>query len=343
MKLVSVIVPIYNKQKQLSKCILSLLNQTYENIEIILVDDGSKDNSLKICEKFKRKDARIKVISKINEGVDYARYDAIKISCGDYISFVDSDDFVPKNCIGLLVNALEKNNADISIGSYKRVLGGRIVINDTTKNDVYNYKNLNHNTIIQEYLESFCGWGKMPVMLWAKLYKKSLFDNIVPTGISYGEDLCMNLELMTKAEKVVTIPQCVYFYRWGGVTNFIKKRVYNDAIVQYELKVEYFKKYNRLDCIEMANVELCNYFLSYVDYCVDNLSDEEMREEVQNCLFEDILVSASSNVSFSWFDEEKRYFNIKSQDIENLINISKSNKNKRKCKNILMKFVRFFV
>lgn len=120
---VSVIVPVYNKEKELKRCLLSIVTQTYKDLEIIVVDDGSTDKSYKIYTEFASKDNRIKIIRKKNEGVDCARHEGIKKATGDYVTFVDSDDYLHKKAIELLLTALKINNADVSFGSFTRVIG----------------------------------------------------------------------------------------------------------------------------------------------------------------------------------------------------------------------------
>lgn len=113
MEKVTIVVPVYNTEKYLDECIKSIVNQTYENIEVILIDDGSKDNSPKICDKWAQKDSRIQVIHKMNEGAGIARNTGISNASGEYICFFDSDDYIEPYTIEKSLNALLENNADI--------------------------------------------------------------------------------------------------------------------------------------------------------------------------------------------------------------------------------------
>ena len=108
--LITILVPFYNVEKYITQCIESIINQTYKNLEIILIDDGSTDNSLKICKEFQKNDSRINVIKKKHEGVSSSRNIGIKIAHGEYIMFIDSDDFVSKNFVKELYSAVLKNN-----------------------------------------------------------------------------------------------------------------------------------------------------------------------------------------------------------------------------------------
>lgn len=118
MSKVSIVIPVYNAELYISRCLDSIINQTYTDLEIICVNDGSKDNSLQILKKYQEKDERIFVIDKENAGVSEARNDAIKRSSGQYITFVDSDDWLEKDAIELMYKALIENNADVVRSNY---------------------------------------------------------------------------------------------------------------------------------------------------------------------------------------------------------------------------------
>lgn len=118
---VTVVVPVFNVEKYLHQCIESLLNQTYRNLEIILVDDGSTDNSGAICDKYRQKDQRIKVIHKCNQGLGFARNSGMKETTSDYITFMDSDDYADEDMIEELMRPIIDENADTVIGGFKKV------------------------------------------------------------------------------------------------------------------------------------------------------------------------------------------------------------------------------
>lgn len=204
---VSVIVPVYNVEKYLNKCIDSIIVQTYKDLEIILVDDGSKDNSGYICDFWGKKDNRIKVLHKANGGLSDARNYGIECATGDYFTFIDSDDYIHEKMIELLVDALEKNDADISICDFERVQDdkGNFVnvlqkeeLSMTGKDAVekrYKYKDIRY------------------VTAWAKLYKKHLFEEYrYPVG-KIHEDEFLTYKLLYTSDKVVFLNLKLYFYR----------------------------------------------------------------------------------------------------------------------------------
>lgn len=204
--LISIIVPCYKVEKYLPKCIDSIINQTYSNLEIFLVDDGSPDESGKICEEYADKDERIKVIHKVNGGLSDARNVAIDIATGDYILFIDSDDFVALNHVEHLFNMIQRTNADIAVEWAQTFYEGTEPIIDSLedkKEIVFDSESALTNMFYQKDFDT-CAW--------AKLYKRSLFDNIrYPKGWLY-EDLPTTYRLIQKSKKIVYSDYKSYYY-----------------------------------------------------------------------------------------------------------------------------------
>ena len=334
--MVSIIVPIYNKEKELNKCILSLINQSYKNLEIILINDGSKDSSKCICEKFKNQDSRVKLIDKENAGVELARISGIQIATGEYITFVDSDDWLPYDAIEKLVQTMKKKDADVVFGNFSRVLDKYGILKKYSHKQIYDNKIINREEFIYKYFDSFCGWGEMPVNMCGKLYKKSLIkDSIIDTvGISHGEDLCFNLQVLPNANKIVSIPDSIYFYRWGGMTNNINKNLFKDACKAYNFKLKIFEKFNCKDCYEKASVELCNFFKGYIDtYLVfSNFNELQLLNFIENEMKNKDLQKAVNMPQYEWFLNDEIYRSIKSQDAKKFVELQKKGIIKRKIK-----------
>lgn len=238
--LISIIIPVYNVEKYLNKCIDSIINQTYKNIEIILVDDGSMDNSGKICDEYARKDKRVKVIHKENGGVSDARNFGIDNSNGQYIAFVDSDDYIANDYVEYLYKILKENKADISCCNFE------YVYNDKEKKETENQK---ENLYVYNQLESLkelLYQRNIDTSLWAKLIRKDLFDDVrFPYGEIY-EDFAVFYKILLKIEKIVysNIKKYFYIQREKSIlsTNFGKKdlymitaskEMYNTIIKQY--------------------------------------------------------------------------------------------------------------
>ena len=202
---VSIIVPIYKVEKYLEKCIDSILNQTYKNLEIILVDDGSPDKCPKICDDYAKKDERIKVIHKKNGGLSDARNFGINIATGDYISFIDSDDFISNDYVEYLLNLIVKYDADMSvILPLKFKEESKIKINQkNAKIKVYSaYKALE----VMLYQKEFDNAA------WGKLYSRKIIKGIeFPKGKLY-EDIGTTYKYILKSNKVVYSNAIKYFY-----------------------------------------------------------------------------------------------------------------------------------
>ncbi len=325
--MVSIILPIYNKEQELEQCLKSILNQTYKNLEIILVNDGSKDLSKNICEKFLKKDKRIKLINKENEGVELARITGLENANGNYITFVDPDDWIPNNSIELLIKSIKRENADVSFGKYCRVLDKYGLIKKEIKSNIYNNLVIEKNELMNDYYGSFCGWGDLPVNMCGKLYKKSLIDSVdyQPVGISHGEDLCFNLQILPHANKIVSIPNTIYFYRWGGMTNNINKNLFKDACIAYNFKLKMFEEHNSKESYAKASVELCNFFITYIDMYLKftKLNDLEIEAIISEEIKSKELQYAVRIPTYEWFLSNKNYKCIKNMDIQGFLNLQK--------------------
>ena len=212
--LISVIVPVYNVEKYLEKCLESIINQTYKNIEIILVDDGSTDKSKVICDEYKKKDERIVLIHKPNGGLSDARNEGIKLAKGKYITFVDSDDYLELEYIEYLYNLIKKCNCKISISSYyiENEKKERI---DMGKN--YKEKVLNTEEAISRML---CEEG-FTVSACAKMYEKELFNDIKYPKNKLCEDNGTTYLLLEKCEKIAygNLSKYIYIKRQESIMN----------------------------------------------------------------------------------------------------------------------------
>ena len=207
MKKVSIIVPVYKVEKYLDKCVESLVNQTYKNIEIILVDDGSPDNCPAICDEWVSKDSRIKVVHKENGGISNARNAGMKVATGDYFGFVDSDDVVSIEMYKTLVELLEKNDADMSICQYCEFKDNTEPMY-TLDNDHHIYNN--PNDVLKRL---FCK-KDVANAVWNKLYKRELFDDLeFPVGVIIAEDMYLTYKLILKSNKIVISNSKLYGYR----------------------------------------------------------------------------------------------------------------------------------
>ena len=228
--IVSIIIPVYNAQKYLANTLDSVLKQTYKNLEIILVDDGSTDNTEEICESYAKIDSRIKVINKENGGVSSARNYGLALAKGEYISFVDSDDFLVADMIETLVDDIQTTNAEVAVCGYWHVT------EEEYKNIINNSKSraLTKLELLSNPINYFYSKTLMPFM-WNKIFERRLIEKIkFDETINYGEDYLFCAMAYMKANKACYRTDKKYFY--------IKR---NDGLSMSEGSVEFWSGYAR--------------------------------------------------------------------------------------------------
>ena len=254
---VSVIIPVYNAEKYIERCIDSVVNQTYKNIEILLIDDGSSDNSPAICDNWAKNDSRIIVFHQQNSGVSAARNKGIELSIGDYISFVDSDDFIAENTIEKAVTAVDKNDADIVCFGVYRVNESEKIIEST--------ENIEEKTVSSKEALLDLSRGKLHDYPCNKLYKRKLFDNIrYPVGKTF-EDIATTYKLFLNSAKITYLPQELYFYRRrkGSIIHNMSSTSLNDLFVFRKQRYDDLKlKYPEIAeaCFDMTAISALNFY-----------------------------------------------------------------------------------
>ena len=202
---ISIIVPIYNTEKFLYKCISSIVDQSYKHLEIILINDGSKDNSLSICQDFAKKDNRILLIDKENEGLSPTLDIGLAIASGDYIGFVDSDDYISCDMYKNLLNSIELSKADIvECGYYRMSEDYKFIKKVEFKNEVL----IGNYNCSCKFIKKENTWNSN----CNKLYKREIFDDIRFGDLKYGEDYFSNTQAFYKCNKKITLSECYYYY-----------------------------------------------------------------------------------------------------------------------------------
>ncbi|SFO24716.1 Glycosyltransferase involved in cell wall bisynthesis [Pseudobutyrivibrio sp. UC1225] len=207
-KLISVIVPVYNVESFLDCCITSIIKQTYTNFELILVDDGSKDSSGTICDEWYKKDSRIKVIHQSNGGLSAARNAGLNQAKGEYICFVDSDDFLKENYLEAFMIAMKKTDADIAICD---IVSSRLAETEKPLDEVIILNSSKEcrewlvNPLSREYV--------LMVVSWNKMYKREIFNDLRFDKGKFHEDEFMINKLLQKINKVTFVPIKSYVYR----------------------------------------------------------------------------------------------------------------------------------
>lgn len=287
---VSIIIPVYNAEEHLAKCINSVLSQTEKNIEIILIDDGSQDSSLDICQNYAKQDERIRVIHQDNAGVSAARNQGLEVASGEYLGFVDSDDWIEKDMYERLLNEAEKNDADVVMCDAKMVYSdGEIQVDTITQ--------LSCNYILKKSDFTPALLLEMAGSAWRCIYKNNRFSNELskakrvqfPPGIKFSEDRIFNLYAMGYANKIVYIKEA-YYNRYMNEKSAVHRfhedyfEICKEAACEIEKAIfwvwddnpEHQRAYlNQL--IDGALMAICNYY-----YKTSHFNSHERRAAVKN-------------------------------------------------------------
>lgn len=274
---ISVIVPVYNGEKYLDRCIKSILNQSYDNIELVLVDDGSPDNSGEICDSYLA-DSRVKVIHKNNEGVAIARRQGVSASSGEYVTFVDCDDWISSDMLEYLYSLIKSGDYQISSCGYKVVRSEDIPSEaKEEKLTVLDFEGMTK--------------GLYDYSLWSmcfKLYKKSLFDNIevANDGLTVSEDLVQNYFISKRIEKIVISNLDKYYYfrhSDSAMAVEISLRRVNDQIKAYKIIYDDFDKNSVAFSYQAANRLINDFSL------LNQIINKKLDKELYNLVRADIL------------------------------------------------------
>lgn len=264
--MLSVIIPIYNKSKYLSQCLDSVINQSYKDWEIILVNDASKDESLSICQRYAQKDKRIRVINKKqNEGVDKARFSGLEVVEGDYVIFIDSDDWLcDKDILRKMVIKAKETGVDYVEMGMQRVIDRHGWIKRPSVSSILGL--ITQPELFEKYYISFFGINLLAVNMAGKLYRKSVLDvaNLEPSGFVMGEDLAFNLKLFPYLKSIYIMDDIGYSYRFGGMTSRYNSRLYPDLKKLYLLKEQLIEKYNYNKASNYIKFEIKNVLRSNI-------------------------------------------------------------------------------
>lgn len=290
---VSIIVPVYNTEKYLRRCIDSILTQTYQNFELLLIDDGSKDSSGAICDEYARNDERIRVIHRANSGVSVTRNIGIQEAKGDYISFVDSDDYIAVNMIETLVVRANKYYSDIVMCKYFIEKTGKTSCVSMDYDEVYDGADRVKNGLLYLY---YTDYHSGLYSLWNKLIKKSVYstNNILfDSSLKRGEDAWFIFQCLKHCKRVDFIPEAYYYYYQNESS--VMHTLYDD---QYEKWVDMRRR------LIAENKQLgfdIDYDLFYKDflyktimYCRSLVQNNRLDEE-KRIISDEFLIRASKH------------------------------------------------
>lgn len=349
MSKISVIVPIYNAERHLNKCIKSILNQTFNYFELILVNDGSEDNSLYICNKYSRIDSRVKVINKCNEGSIATRRRGIDESESEYIIFVDADDWIKRNTLEILNNEILKNQYDVIVfNMYKTV--DRLGIIKKKNNSKYflNNRMYEGDEIRRELASAYLHGHPFPAGLYGKLYKKIYLKecgNYLSNIKFLGEDLFYNLEIFLNIHKVKIVDKPLYYYRAGGFTSKYMPYFFNDIINGYKIQKQVINDYyqdSKESRLNGSSIMLLNTFrTSLGNLFLSGLDETEIKEQIAGYIENVELVETTKNKGALDYFDRTFLDDIDNKNINSLYSLGKKLHNKLKLRRYLIRLLNF--
>ena len=291
--LISIIIPVYNVAEYVEECINSIINQSYLNLDIIIIDDGSTDNSGEICEEIAKKDNRIRVVHQHNKGLSSARNLGMELAKGRYIGFVDSDDLICSDMYEYLFRIMEENTADIGLCNYKRF---------TSKHDIENIENRGEVFCLDSYsalLELFKGTGNVKPCAWQGLYKKELLEQF-PVGL-ICEDREFKVKVLFHSHIIAVGTKIKYFYRvrTGSLTR--RKMGYQRLVKDFSIISTRIENFIKSQEIELSILNA--FYVSTLRFSA-NLLSKTIKYRLVNCL-PDVRVLISYYAPLVYTDKKK--------------------------------------
>ena len=258
--LVSLIIPIYNLADYLPQCLDSVRKQTYENLEALLINDGSTDASLAVCREYSRRDSRFQLIDKANSGVSDSRNQALDRAEGKYIQFLDGDDWLSPDATETLVHAAESTGADLVLAHFYRVVEERVA----ARGHIKAQRVLTRQEFAEEMMKAPANYYYG--VLWNKLYRRSIIEAHhlrFDSQVNWCEDFLFNLEYIEYVRLVSAVPKPIYYYR-KRESSLVSSQVSLRRTIAMKMQTfDYYKElYQRLDLYEEQKAKVYSYFLS---------------------------------------------------------------------------------
>lgn len=308
MPIISVIVPVYNTEKYIRRCLESILSQTYTDLEVILVDDGSIDKSGEICDEYAEKDSRIKVIHKKNEGVSKARIEGYSQSTGDYIVFVDSDDTIDIRYVEIMFNELQSKNVDMVCCQNNDVNNGIITYIQKKDYGVYDKQQIRNFLSRNLFYDRETSVSAMPLFLCAKLYRRSVLKDTISNGLGFwfGEDQIVTLSILYKINSFSYIRDRLYSYY--HYDEHVSKKYRAD---KWNAVDKLWHRLIEIDVDNLITVQLAyrmwNYTMTIFYESIPTLKNYSEYKKIVKEIFENSLVRKYIfNSSYKHFSRNKR-------------------------------------
>ena len=299
---ISVIVPVYNSEKYLKRCIDSILNQTYKAIELILVDDGSPDNCGKICDEYAKKDKRVRVIHKTNAGVSAARNSGLEIASGNYATFVDSDDYIEPEMYGNMMEKVHQYNCDVVMCD--------CIKDFTDHSEIYTHdiraEFYDKEQLVNEYYPHLLMMENVEypatISNWLILFNRNKLGNLrYVVGVRYSEDLLFGAQLVYNTDSFYYMKEQAYYHYYMNPTSATHKFTVDKWNDYKTLHFEINKYFSECESFDFSHqIDLCLLFFVYNSvsniFSADNLEREKKFEIVKNILGDNEVRRMFSNI-----------------------------------------------
>lgn len=299
---ISVIVPVYNSEKYLKRCIDSILNQTYKAIELILVDDGSPDNCGKICDEYAKKDKRVRVIHKTNAGVSAARNSGLEIASGNYATFVDSDDYIEPEMYGNMMEKVHQYNCDVVMCD--------CIKDFTDHSEIYTHDIragfYDKEQLVNEYYPHLLMMENVEypatISNWLILFNRNKLGNLrYVVGVRYSEDLLFGAQLVYNTDSFYYMKEQAYYHYYMNPTSATHKFTVDKWNDYKTLHFEINKYFSECESFDFSHqIDLCLLFFVYNSvsniFSTDNLEREKKFEIVKNILGDNEVRRMFSNI-----------------------------------------------
>jgi len=277
---VSVIIPCYNIEDYVGECIKSVISQTYDDLEIIVIDDGSTDNTGKIIDGYAAEDSRIVVVHEANKGLSFARNKGMGLARGDCLAFIDGDDAVRSEYLETLVANMQKTDADMTgVGRYENVLGEDTFRYFSPADRTVTYQNPD-DYIYDTYVDKEKRFFQSAIVMWGKLFRKEVFEGIeFPVG-RINEDSWIFPKVISRCRVITISPEPLYFYRKrkGSIMSEVNEHLICSKTDSWMAQISWWRESKDLQADKL--LAMCEKYICHYIYTTINLTNSEYRKKI---------------------------------------------------------------
>lgn len=332
--MISIVISVYRTEKFLSRCLDSVLEQSYTEFEIICVNDASPDKCHLILNEYARKDNRIHIINNPeNQGIEKTRYIGLAAAHGEYLMFLDSDDWLEgKDTVETMLKTAEETGADYVEITSQRVFNSKKWMKQKMLSPVVGL--IEQPQLFDDFFVSFFGKNILSVHIWGKLYRVSTLRlaNPHPMGIVMGEDQAFNMQIFPFLQRIYILDRVGHNYRFGGMTSVYNARLYLDLKLLYRWKMVLIKNFHYTRAADLPYIEMKNILRSdicqRIRYCVE--SSEEVIVWIDNELQDELWEPIINALSAPRYAKEDFIVALKERDAERIYNICQKRVNETK-------------